>query len=250
MSSVLSDPASVLAPTLGALEFGVLLSTLLYGAAFVQTVNYFQGPFTSDHASIKLMVIFVWIIETIHTGLLWASLYNKTIENFADLEALAQVHWTIGLSVPITNLIVCSVQGFFAHRVSVLSKNPYYFTFAIPVLLLRLGLGITCAITTHSATFAVYIVKFRWLVVTTLAVGAVIDIINTTALLLCLRQGGAGQNESEVRFNSGETESSRTRADHRVLEPHTLEIQVDITNSAALSEAVELQSIDLKQNKL
>jgi hypothetical protein len=50
------DAAPMLGPTLGALEIGVLLSTLLYGTVFVQTISYFQAQFTDDHTSIRLMV--------------------------------------------------------------------------------------------------------------------------------------------------------------------------------------------------
>ncbi|KAF5328478.1 hypothetical protein D9758_018601 [Tetrapyrgos nigripes] len=186
-----SDATPILGPTLGALEIGVLFSTLLYGTVFVQTINYFQAQFTDDHTSIKFMVAFVWVFETIHTSLLWACLYDKTVNGFGVLETLDEVNWTIGVSIPVSNLIVTLVQGFFAYRVFVLSRKRPYLAIAIPALALRLGLGIACAVTTHSATFFVYVVDFEWLVVTALVAGAVIDITNTVALSFCLKQGAA-----------------------------------------------------------
>ncbi|KAF5334480.1 hypothetical protein D9758_017559 [Tetrapyrgos nigripes] len=156
MASNITTPN--LGPTLGAFELGVLFSTLLYGSVLVQGIYYFQNQF-KDHAFLKMMVVFV-------LGLLWAGLYLNTIKGFADLEAVDNINWTIGLAVPIAGIVVL------------------------------LALGIACAVTTRSFKFSAYTIDFRWLLIMVMTSGAVVDMANTAALILCLKKGWTPQYEN------------------------------------------------------
>ncbi|KAF5342872.1 hypothetical protein D9758_016092 [Tetrapyrgos nigripes] len=134
-------------------------------------------------------------------SLLWAGLYLKTIKGFAELGTVDSIHWTIGLAVPIANIVVCCVQGFFAHRVYILSSKQSlgqcYFAICIPALVLRLALGIACAVTTRSFKFSAYIIHFRWLLTVAMASGAIVDIANTAALIICLKKGWTPHSDTQ-----------------------------------------------------
>ncbi|KAK7442217.1 hypothetical protein VKT23_016188 [Stygiomarasmius scandens] len=179
----MSNLPSPLGPTLGLLELGALFSTVLYGTVLVQTYNYYHAQFKGDN-----LVAFVCVLETLHTAVLWTYLYSRTVENFGNLDALDQVHWALAIIVPISGLIVFFVESFFAYRIYILSRSPYFPVVCVLGLMVRFGLGIAFAVTAIGYRISVYIVEFKWLVTTALTVGAVVDVAITTALCLVLRR--------------------------------------------------------------
>ncbi|THU81866.1 hypothetical protein K435DRAFT_972179 [Dendrothele bispora CBS 962.96] len=189
----MSETSHPLGLTLGSLELGILCSTVLYGTALIQTFNYYHAQFKGDHGIIKYLVAFVFILESTHTALLWIYLYTRTVTGFGEFEALDQVHWSLSISVPISCIIVLCVEGFFAYRIYVLSRNKYFPMLCVFGLLVRLGLGTAFAVTTPAYDLSAYFIKFRWLVSTALSVGAAVDIANTLGLCYVLRQNMSAQ---------------------------------------------------------
>ncbi|KAK7459666.1 hypothetical protein VKT23_009647 [Stygiomarasmius scandens] len=181
-------PNTNLGPTLGAVEVGVLVATVLYGTVLVQTYNYFHGQF-QDRTSIKLLVVFLCLLETVDTGFLWAYLYSRTVDHFGNSEILQQSYWALACSVPVANLVVFIVQLFFAYRVYKVSTKRIYPIICIPASMFRLAMGFAIAVTMtmESLSMSEYVIKFKWLMVVALSVGAAVDISNTVALYVCLQ---------------------------------------------------------------
>jgi hypothetical protein len=48
--------------SLGAVELGILVATMLYGMSLVQAYRYFSINNKSDTLAIKLMVVFLWFV--------------------------------------------------------------------------------------------------------------------------------------------------------------------------------------------
>ncbi|THU89991.1 hypothetical protein K435DRAFT_841597 [Dendrothele bispora CBS 962.96] len=190
-------PPFDLGPTLGALELGVLLATLLYGTVLVQLFNYFHSQF-QDRPAIKRLVYFIALIETLDTSLLWTYLYSRTVHHFGDFEMLAQPYWALALIVPLGDLAISGVQLFFAYRVYKLTQKRFYPVLCILFSMLRLVKGSAIAITmaTEGSTVTIpgYVVKFKPLVLVALALGAGMDVANTIALCMCfVRRNGEAQ---------------------------------------------------------
>ncbi|THU98241.1 hypothetical protein K435DRAFT_777609 [Dendrothele bispora CBS 962.96] len=176
-----------LGPTLGLLELGTLFSTVLYGTVLVQAYNYYHAQFKGDSTIIKYLVGLVCVLESLHTAVLWIYLYSRTVDNFGNRAALNEVHWALAVSVPISTLIVLFVESFFAYRIFILSRSPYFSVLAVLGLLVRLGLGAAFAGTSIGFKINTYLEEFKWLVTSALAVGAVVDVAITVALCIVLR---------------------------------------------------------------
>ncbi|KAF5350764.1 hypothetical protein D9758_010382 [Tetrapyrgos nigripes] len=98
------------------------------------------------------------------------------------------IHWSLRAAFPLTAMITLLSQGFFAHRVYVLSSVWWYPAIAIPALVVRLGLGITrgAVSTSDILTLTSFIKKFKWLIISASTLGAVIDVCNTLALCIVM----------------------------------------------------------------
>ncbi|KAF9052529.1 hypothetical protein BDP27DRAFT_1304455 [Rhodocollybia butyracea] len=104
------------------LLIGYLLNWGLYGALAVQVYIYYMA-FPNDRLAIKSLVAIVFTLETLQSVLVAHDAYNDYARGFGNLNTLgsAQLEW---LSVPIlSGIISCTVQIFFAYRISVLSKS-------------------------------------------------------------------------------------------------------------------------------
>ncbi|THU84765.1 hypothetical protein K435DRAFT_398334 [Dendrothele bispora CBS 962.96] len=174
---------------LGPIEVGVLLSSVLYGVVLVQTYKYYQASFKKDPIWLKCTVACLCILQTVHSALLWEYLYNKTVTDF--IEPLGSVflgHWSLRASFPFTALITLIVQTFFTYQVYKLLRTWHYPALMIPALLIRFGLGLTRGIVNGPHDVKEFFQHYRWLIITSSALGAVIDIINTVALSIAIEK--------------------------------------------------------------
>ncbi|THU97564.1 hypothetical protein K435DRAFT_796428 [Dendrothele bispora CBS 962.96] len=151
----MSESVSTLGPSLGSLEFGVIVSSLLYGMLIVQASTYYQAA--SQYDSVFLKSFLPSLLETLHSVFNWIYLYSATVTNIGDLEASMEIPWSMSATVPLTSLVSACVQGFFAYRIYMLSQSC---TFRVPD----------------------FIAEFKWLAAIALVVGAVIDVSNTAAM--------------------------------------------------------------------
>ncbi|KAE9399045.1 hypothetical protein BT96DRAFT_976107 [Gymnopus androsaceus JB14] len=85
--------------SLGALFIGVILSTAVYGVTCLQVYNYFMHHSFNDRWFLKLFVIVLWVVDTLHVALLATFYYGYTVTNFGDYEFLAKVYWPLTIQV-------------------------------------------------------------------------------------------------------------------------------------------------------
>ncbi|KAF5338183.1 hypothetical protein D9758_014711 [Tetrapyrgos nigripes] len=181
-----ADPATSTGPSLGVLELGILISSVLYGISLVQIYDYYAASFKNDKVFLKITVGFLGIMETIHSVGLWIYLYGQTVSNFGDPEALGRIDWTIRVPIVATAMVCFVVQLFFAYRVYVFAHGQTYFILFTLASLTRMGLTIGLAAQPISQIDTL-ISKFWWLIIAGAIVGAVIDMANTVALCLYLK---------------------------------------------------------------
>lgn len=101
---------------------GVVLSGVLYGAAAVQTYQYFQR-FPSDNWRIKSLVTFEISIQTVHMGLMIAGMWMMSVKDFGQPEDLFVIPTPSLLTIILCSPIALAVQGFFTIRVYRLSEQ-------------------------------------------------------------------------------------------------------------------------------
>lgn len=118
-----SDANSVsLDVTMGALYIGVVLSMALWGAGSVQ-VYYYYNEYHKDRYTLKLLVFVVWLLDTVHQGLITQSCYAYLISNWGSPVHLATLEQTLIIMVLFTAMICLLVQSFFTLRIWRLSDR-------------------------------------------------------------------------------------------------------------------------------
>ncbi|OCH93186.1 hypothetical protein OBBRIDRAFT_885704 [Obba rivulosa] len=108
--------------TLGAFLIGVIIAAALWGITVVQTYQYFRQS-EDDPKLLKVMVIFLWILKTLHQVLLIHGIYTYVILDYGNLEALAIPTWSL-LAAPVIAVTMDSIiRGLFCLRVWKLGHN-------------------------------------------------------------------------------------------------------------------------------
>jgi len=122
--------------TIGAMFIGVLLAGIMYGASCAQLWLY-MSQFPDDSQPIKVIVVFVWVLDTVHQALVSHCVYTYIITHFAQVEYLDHVVWSLIAEVLVNGAIAIVVQSFYIYRIwRVSGRNTVLIT---PILVLTLG---------------------------------------------------------------------------------------------------------------
>lgn len=119
--------------TFGALMIGGLFASILAGTVAVQVIVYFK-LYPKDSYKLKLLVLWIWFLDTCHTVCIWTSLWNYLIDHFGDTGRIHYIPTTLALTIVFTATLTIFVHLFFAHRIFMLSKRNWALT--IPVVIL------------------------------------------------------------------------------------------------------------------
>ncbi|KAF7986670.1 hypothetical protein HWV62_26520 [Athelia sp. TMB] len=178
---IMAQPS--LGPSLGATEIGVLLASVLYGVLNVQTYLYYQ------------------FLETLHMFITWAWLYDVTVTHYGDLTYFAEAHWTLSSSAVFDGVIGALVQGFFAHRIYVLSgKWPITIVSWIGSLC-NVATNFAISVISQTVSVTAFAQDFAWITTTTLVLLLAVDTLNTTALCWYLRVEKTGVRTTDSMLN-------------------------------------------------
>jgi len=150
--------------TYGAILLGALFSASLSGVFSVQCIIFFKY-YPRDPKALKGFVLFVWSMELIHTGLVWAAMWDSFIANFGNWGFVEYIPSSIALSVVLTAALTFLTHCLFAHRIYHLSGRSLYLT--LPVLILALcRLAFASASggeMIHLHSYPAFRKHFRWL---------------------------------------------------------------------------------------
>ncbi|THU83986.1 hypothetical protein K435DRAFT_929201 [Dendrothele bispora CBS 962.96] len=167
--------------TLGSMEIGTLISSVLYGIVMIQVYTYFQASFAKDGLLLKLL-------ETLHSIILWIFLYSKSVTSFGQVDQIPETNVFSALIWPLSGIITCIVQVYFTYRIYKMTLSYYYPAFLVPTSLLRLAFAVWIGAIAHKGSILKLLTKFKWLGIIELVGGAVIDITNTVFLCYYLEQ--------------------------------------------------------------
>ncbi|KAJ7631644.1 hypothetical protein DFH06DRAFT_1223714 [Mycena polygramma] len=185
--------------TVGALLVGGLFASLLAGIVNLQAVLYYRSYKTRDPVLIKLLVLGVWLLDNLHTGLIWGGLWDYLIQNYAVPDRVDSIPSCIALTVVITAIVTFLVHCFFAHRIFLLSKRDWFMT--LPVLALTLLRLVAASVSTwkmlHYRSFDLFRQHARWIWTLGLAVSSAVDILIAGLLVYLFQKNRTGSG----RFN-------------------------------------------------
>ncbi|KAJ7696808.1 hypothetical protein B0H17DRAFT_393350 [Mycena rosella] len=181
MSSSLSAPD--VPKTMGALLIGGFFAAVLSGTVILQTLLYLT-TYKSDPAGVKVLVLGVWGLDTLHSAFIWAAMWEYLIGNYGNAVKIDYIPWSISLTVILTAIVTFSVHCFFAHRIFLLSKRNWLM--ASPVVILALVRLVSASVSTwemlHYKSFVLFKLHAYWIFTLGLSVSSAVDILITVFL--------------------------------------------------------------------
>ncbi|KAH9009749.1 hypothetical protein EDB83DRAFT_2322653 [Lactarius deliciosus] len=121
------------------LLFGPLFNWTLYGVLCVQLYVYSYN-FPKDRRPVKFLAYFVFLLETAQTALTGADAYYWFVDGFGNVH-LGNSHFAPVDNPIITAVISLVVQGYFCHRIWMLSRRSSWICCVIAVSMVTQSVG-------------------------------------------------------------------------------------------------------------
>ncbi|KIJ06304.1 hypothetical protein PAXINDRAFT_20494 [Paxillus involutus ATCC 200175] len=195
----------------GATLAGVFGSLVLYGASILQTFIYYLS-YPDDRAWKKLLVAIVFLLETVHSVLACAGIWNWLIQNFGNFANIEVLHPTILIPIIIACVVAFVVKTYFVWRIRCLSTGRFKQIFPavmMPLITAFLALGccersaVMVPTTNNNCRWADYTAKALMTPILTvladpvltkvgyasLGISAAVDVIIATAMFVLLAKG-------------------------------------------------------------
>ncbi|KAJ7301862.1 hypothetical protein B0H14DRAFT_2756704 [Mycena olivaceomarginata] len=136
-------PPGLLDRTYGAELTSSYAAAVLWGIQCLQTFMYFN-TYTDDPFILKILVVWTWLSDTVHQGLILSLEYSTLITHFGDLGPISQINKEVILQGFFTIFVSVPVQLFFLHRIWRLSGNKIIVPlFLLACIVLETVAGIT-----------------------------------------------------------------------------------------------------------
>ncbi|KAI0310150.1 hypothetical protein OF83DRAFT_1178869 [Amylostereum chailletii] len=160
--------------------------------------------FPSDAMRYKILVAWLWCMDTLHTVFICVTCWDYIIINFTNPKIVLHIFPTIVLLVLTTGIITLSVHTFYTWRIYKLSKHSWWI--AGPIALLSLSrLAIVLAntiLTLKSKNFLDFAVKWKHLFISGLLLSASTDILISIARCYYVRNLKQGYFQSKEIVDS------------------------------------------------
>ncbi|KAF5327782.1 hypothetical protein D9619_004755 [Psilocybe cf. subviscida] len=183
--------------TLGPFLLGGCFNFMLYGVCVVQTFLYFQ-TYSRDPPRIRLLVVYLFVMETINSGCTIGLLYEPLVLHYGDQVSFEKRPVMLIADALVTVLISTPAQIFVAWRLKIVSRSSF-----IPIIIILLaivslvgGIKITASVimTQDYGHFS----SFTPTVIVWLASSAAADLLITSGLTWSLRtRNFVGMKETE-----------------------------------------------------
>ncbi|KAJ7291979.1 hypothetical protein C8J57DRAFT_1492454 [Mycena rebaudengoi] len=187
--------------TLGAIEIGGVVGTFLFGIGTLQTF-YYYGHFPADSKLLKSAVGLLWILELGHTISTWHTIYSVTVTFYGQSQYIKRPPHSLDMVIVFSALIYFIVQVFFAHRIRKLSGRWEITIICWVLAFLRAGCAFgSLGITLHVKQLSELQEKYKFLAVSTLSLGASVDVIISVSisyLLWTMRTSGVNETRRMV----------------------------------------------------
>ncbi|KAH7914522.1 hypothetical protein BJ138DRAFT_1110451 [Hygrophoropsis aurantiaca] len=194
---------TTVATTYGSILLGTCFASGLSGIVFVQCVLYFK-LYSSDYTYVKLMVIFVWALDFIHTALIVAATWQSLIGNFNKPQNMDIIPESLGLSVAVTAALTFLVHCFFADRIRKLTKCWYLSAPIVFLAFLRLlSACVSTAEIIRLKHYSEFIKPFpSWVFTLGVTLSASVELIITCIMVIFLGKSRTGFENMNYIINS------------------------------------------------
>ncbi|KIJ43420.1 hypothetical protein M422DRAFT_779791 [Sphaerobolus stellatus SS14] len=206
--------------TLGSMEIGLVISSVLFGILICQSYAYYQR-YSHDPLLLRIFVATLVIIDGIHTAFIAHAVYHYTVINYAKPTALSFNEWSLTIQVPVTTLVGCLAQCFFAGRIYIVGRNIYATIGVISTSLSAFGtehiffssfwvltpnlISEAFSIVVAQKLFATKLTsrlhELIWAMITSLALDAACDLMIVVTLCYYLNRRRSGFKSTETLIN-------------------------------------------------
>jgi len=119
-------PQSLFSETYGGSLVSCMIMLPLYGLSILQTYMYFLN-YERDPLSLKLLVSFVWVLETLHAAFVCHAVYHYTIFSYSNPLELIHSEWSLDVACSCGAIICSLIQIYFAKMIYHMTKNKWRF---------------------------------------------------------------------------------------------------------------------------
>ncbi|KZT37194.1 hypothetical protein SISSUDRAFT_882538 [Sistotremastrum suecicum HHB10207 ss-3] len=114
---------------------GALVTMMLYGILTDQCYTYYR-QFPQDHTSHRVLVAFLWLIDTFHVAVMSHAAYWYFVTNYGNPDPFEFAVWSLILTWMLNILVAFIVQLYFTWRIHQVSGNKWWLTISITTLVL------------------------------------------------------------------------------------------------------------------
>ncbi|KIM78607.1 hypothetical protein PILCRDRAFT_824240 [Piloderma croceum F 1598] len=172
--------------TVGPLEGGVIVSSLLFGAVTIQ-VDVYCRKYPHDRWPLKTLVAFVWLLELAHTVCIMDSLFVMTIKQRGQTIEGTPKSFSAGFFF--SGCVGPVVQAFFANRAAKCFDKPHLAILCWTLAVFRFLCSIVMTATSFTRpTIAQFDARWQWVVTTALVNEVCVDLLIATSLCYFLMQ--------------------------------------------------------------
>ncbi|EPQ57001.1 hypothetical protein GLOTRDRAFT_127382 [Gloeophyllum trabeum ATCC 11539] len=169
-------------------SLGVIFNVFLLGMMWVQTYVYLN---TNERGTrwIKWMVLFLFVVDNVNSGMDVAMIYDYTIKDFGNYEKIQFTNAMFNAEPVTTGIIASVVHFFYAWRITVLTRRLWLGILIVIMSLISTlcAIGGAIGITILKAQFS-GLQRVEQVVIIWLVMAAVTDTVITAGLVLHLHK--------------------------------------------------------------
>ncbi|KAG8731469.1 hypothetical protein FRC11_004049 [Ceratobasidium sp. 423] len=182
--------------SLGPILLGTIVNIWLYGIMVTQTTIYYVA-FPRDHRWIKILVAYMFLVDTLNSifdiGLVW----KYTITLFGDTQRILVSSWWFNVEPVMTVMISSTTQGFFAWRIAKLTGQAWMGWAIVVSAVIQFFAGFATAIGTFIVKDFGRFQELRQPVIIWLVLSALTDIVITGILSWYLHTHRTGFSKTD-----------------------------------------------------
>ncbi|EIN08905.1 hypothetical protein PUNSTDRAFT_52369 [Punctularia strigosozonata HHB-11173 SS5] len=178
--------------SLGVLQIGALISTLLYGVMNMQAYTYYTTD-VQGCRRVRALATLVWFLETLHVVVSWIYLYSITVIHYGQPAYLTIIPWSLSSAVVIGGAVATVAQAFFTYRLWRLSHSVHLAIIGWTLALIHFAAIVTAGVTAmNSAHLGAFMDKYMWIALVAISDSLLLDVFNTIGLCYYLNAQQSG----------------------------------------------------------
>ncbi|KAF8306943.1 hypothetical protein DL93DRAFT_2159702 [Clavulina sp. PMI_390] len=181
--------------TLGPMQIGNFLNAILFGIVCIQVSQYFSN--FRDPLWIRSLVILAFIIDVAQTALMMYMTWEYSVTHFADFTFLGTSMWALS-SIPFFSVPVSwIVQGFYAWRIWVITKVPWWSIIVVIFAIIQGAFGIYAGIGSFLANSTADNVRLQHIAIVWFVFAILCDVSIMAIMIWSLSQSKTGFKDTD-----------------------------------------------------